>query len=198
MSIERSMGESMNCLIDTLNQAVKREGEKIFRLAVRCVESLKKGGKLLIFGNGGSAADAQHVAAEFVNRFKMERAPLPAIALTTDSSVLTSIGNDYDFRQVFSKQVRALARKGDIVMGISTSGTSPNVVTALEEAKAIGAYTVLLAGQGGHGVEDAVDMAICVPSRDTPRIQEVHLFMEHVFCDLVEQLYFGVRCDRSH
>ena len=178
-------------LSSLLRLTIEREGDKLLEVSRRCVECLKGGGKLLIFGNGGSAADAQHVAAEFVNRFRMERTPLPAIALTTDTSILTSIGNDYDFVEIFSKQVRALARPVDMVLGISTSGNSPNVIKALDEARTIGAFTVLLAGEGGKGHSGTYDVVISVPSSDTPRIQEVHLFLEHAFCDLVERSYFG-------
>ena len=178
-------------LVSLLALTLEREGKKLIEVSKRCVECMKKGGKLLIFGNGGSAADAQHIAAEFVNRFRLERTPLPAIALTTDTSILTSIGNDYHFDEIFSKQVMALARAGDMALGISTSGTSANVIKALDVARTIGIFTVLLAGEGGMRHSEKYDVVISVPSSDTPRIQEVHLFLEHAFCDLVERSYFG-------
>ena len=198
MNLETIFEGSKKALLETLEQAFCQEGQKVILLARECVGRIKAGGKVLIFGNGGSAADAQHVAAEFVNRFRMERAPLPAMALTTDTSIITSIGNDYDFSDIFSKQVKALATPRDIVLGISTSGTSPNVIKALDEGRAIGAYTVLLAGRGGEGFKQRFDLVLSVPSTDTPRIQEVHLFFEHMLCEFVERIYFGERHDRSH
>jgi D-sedoheptulose 7-phosphate isomerase len=144
-------------------------------------------------GNGGSAADCQHTAAEFVNRFRLERQPLPAIALTTDTSNITAIGNDYSFDEIFSKQVQALASAGDVVAGISTSGNSPNVIRAFEEARKVGAVTVCLTGAGGGRMKGMCHLELCVPSDDTPRIQEVHIFILHLVCDLVEQQLFGNR-----
>ena len=146
--------------------------------------------QILIFGNGGSAADAQHLAAELVNRFKKERAPMPAIALTTDTSILTAIANDYDFSEVFSKQILALGKKGDIALGISTSGKSSNVIEALKVAKKLGLYTVGLSGGNGGLMRDFCDYLILVPSRETPRIQEGHLLFLHIFSELLEELIF--------
>ncbi len=148
--------------------------------------ALKAGNKILLFGNGGSAADAQHLAAEFVNRFVIERPPLPAIALTTDTSIITSIGNDYDFAEIFSKQIRAIGRKGDIAWGMSTSGTSVNVVKGLEAAKKIGMVTIGLTGRDGGDVAKIVDHALNVSSTSTPRIQEVHITVGHVICEMVD------------
>jgi D-sedoheptulose 7-phosphate isomerase len=148
--------------------------------------ALKAGNKILLFGNGGSAADAQHLAAEFVNRFIIERPPLPAIALTTDTSVITSIGNDYDFSDIFSKQIRAIGQKGDIAWGMSTSGTSANVLKALEVAKKIGMVTIGLTGRDGGDVAKIVDHALNVSSTSTPRIQEVHITVGHVICEMVD------------
>ncbi len=153
-------------------------------------ETLRQGGKILLFGNGGSAADAQHLAAEFVNRFQIERPPLAALALTTDTSVLTSIANDYDFQEVFAKQVRALGKAGDAALGLSTSGRSPNVVLALEAARQMGLKTIALSGGDGGPVAAAADVAIVVPSRSTPRIQEVHITIGHILCELVDYLLF--------
>jgi D-sedoheptulose 7-phosphate isomerase len=148
------------------------------------------GGKVLLFGNGGSAADAQHLAAEFVNRFQVERPPLAAVALTTDTSILTAVANDYDFREIFAKQVRALGRPGDAAVGISTSGNSPNVVAGLKAARELGLKTLALSGGGGGPVAAAADLALVVPSQNTPRVQEVHITVGHILCDLVDYLLF--------
>jgi D-sedoheptulose 7-phosphate isomerase len=152
-------------------------------------EAFKAGRKLLLFGNGGSAADAQHIAAEFMNRFLIERPPLPAIALTTDTSVLTSIANDYAFDEVFSKQVKALGKKGDVALGITTSGSSGNVLKALRAAKKLGMITIALTGEGGKAASLA-DIPLQIPSRSTPRIQEAHIAVGHILCDLTDTLLF--------
>ena len=148
--------------------------------------ALKAGNKILLFGNGGSAADAQHLAAEFVNRFVIERPPLPAIALTTDSSIITSIGNDYDFSEVFSKQIRAIGQAGDIAWGISTSGNSANVLKGLEVAKKIGLVTIAFTGKDGGNIAKIADFSINVSSSVTARIQEAHITAGHAICDLVD------------
>jgi len=165
-------------------------GEQVLAAARLLVEVFQAGGRVLIFGNGGSAADAQHLAAEFVNRFQVERPPLAALALTTDTSILTSIGNDYDFREIFVKQVRALGKPGDLAWGISTSGNSPNVVAGLTTARELGLRTLALSGGDGGPVAAAAQMALTVPSRNTPRVQEVHITVGHVLCDLVDYLMF--------
>jgi D-sedoheptulose 7-phosphate isomerase len=144
------------------------------------------GGKLLIFGNGGSAADAQHMAAELVNRFQRERAALAAIALTTDTSVLTSIGNDYSFDRVFARQIEALGSRGDVALGISTSGDSPSVVTALETARRRGLATIALTGRDGGAAGRAADVHVNVPDESTARVQEVHRTLIHAICELIE------------
>jgi len=169
---------------------INLEGKKIIEVALLAKKVISKKGKILIFGNGGSAADAQHLAAELVNRFKKERAPLPAIALTTDTSILTAISNDYDFSEVFSKQILALGKKGDMALGISTSGKSPNVIEALKVAKKLGLYTVGLSGGDGGFMKDFCDYLILVPSRETPRIQEGHLLFLHIFSELLEEILF--------
>jgi len=148
--------------------------------------ALKAGNKILLFGNGGSAADAQHLAAEFVNRFVIERPPLPAIALTTDTSVITSIGNDYDFSEIFSKQIRAIGQKGDIAWGMSSSGASANVIKGLEAARKIGMVTIGLTGRDGGEIARIVDHSLNVFSTSTPRIQEVHITVGHVICEMVD------------
>ncbi len=157
--------------------------------------SLLNNGKILACGNGGSAADAQHFAAELVNRFEMERPPLAAIALTTDSSILTSIGNDYSFEEIFSKQVRALAQPGDVLLAISTSGNSPNVIEAIRAAHERDARVVALTGKGGGLIGEMLapdDVHLCVPNDRTARIQEVHLLTLHCLCDGIDCLFLGV------
>jgi len=176
-----------NLLKDRL---VAEQSGQVAAAARLLASTLKGGGKILLFGNGGSAADAQHLAAEFVNRFLIERPPLAALALTTDTSILTSIANDYDFLEVFAKQVRALGRPGDAALGLSTSGNSANVVRALEVARRLGLKTLALSGGDGGPVAAAAELAIVVPSKSTPRIQEVHITIGHVLCDLVDFLLF--------
>jgi D-sedoheptulose 7-phosphate isomerase len=146
-----------------------------------------RGGKLLLCGNGGSAGDAQHIAGEFVGRFLRERRAVPAIALTTDTSILTAIGNDYGFDQIFSRQAEAHVSKGDVFVGISTSGASENVLRAFEVASERGATTIALTGNGGGALAAAADIALTVPSTSTPRIQEAHIVIAHVLCDLAER-----------
>jgi len=164
--------------------------DRIIQLVDAITGALKKGNKILLFGNGGSAADAQHIAGEFVNRFLIERPPLPAVALTTDTSVLTSIGNDYDFSEIFSKQIRALGQEGDIAWGFSTSGTSVNVIKALEAAKKKGLVTIGLTGRDGGGVGLISDYHLNVPSNVTPRVQEIHIVISHAICELVDWKLF--------
>ncbi len=168
----------------------EREQEKIIAAAKRLIETLKAGGKILIFGNGGSAADAQHMAAELVNRFRRDRAPLPALALTTDTSILTAIANDYSFDEVFAKQVQALGNKGDVALGISTSGRSKNVLLGLAVAREQGLFTLGLSGGDGGEMAAVCDLLLIVPSPETPRIQEGHLFFIHLVCELVEEMLF--------
>ena len=153
-------------------------------------EALTNGNKLLVMGNGGSAADSQHFVAEIVGRFKMERKALPAVALSTDTSILTAIGNDYGFESIFSRQVEALATSGDIVIGLSTSGNSPNVLKALNLAHELGCRTIGLLGKDGGSISPACDLALVVPITDTPRIQEGHITIIHIVCDLVEKALF--------
>ena len=159
---------------------------KLVNVVEAITSALKAGNKILLFGNGGSAADAQHLAAEFVNRFVIERPPLPAIALTTDSSVITSIGNDYDFSEVFSKQIRAIGQAGDIAWGISTSGSSSNVLKGLEVAKKMGLLTVAFTGKDGGNIAKIADFSINVSSSVTARIQEAHITAGHAICELVD------------
>lgn len=173
---------------------VRESTDDLLRLADWIRETFADGGKLLIFGNGGSAADAQHLAAEFVNRFLINRRPLPALALTTDSSVLTAIGNDFSFDQVFVKQVQALGRPEDLALGISTSGTSANVVKGMQAAREIGMRTAALTGgtvRPGGDLAALCDLVLNVPADSTPHIQETHLWIEHVLCEIVEKQLFG-------
>jgi len=159
---------------------------KIVKVVDAVTAALKGGSKILLFGNGGSAADAQHIAAEFVNRFIIERPPLPAIALTTDTSIITSIANDYDFSEIFAKQIRAIGQPGDVAWGLSTSGTSSNVVKALETAKKVEMITIGLTGRDGGHIARIVDHSLIVPSNSTPRVQEVHVTIGHVICEMVD------------
>src|SRR5450759_3591509 len=176
-------------LADTiaLHERVRQDPRPVLAAAAAIVDALKRGGKLLLFGNGGSAADAQHVAAELVGRFQRERAALAAIALTTDTSVLTSIANDYAYDRVFARQIEALGRAGDVAFGISTSGGSPNVVAALVAARALGLQTIALTGKDGGAVGRAAAIHVNVPSESTARVQEVHRTLLHVMCDVVER-----------
>jgi D-sedoheptulose 7-phosphate isomerase len=173
-----------------LHERVKHADPRpVTEAAAVIVESLRQNGQLLTFGNGGSAADAQHVASELVGRFLRERRGLAAVALTTDTSILTSIANDDAFERVFARQVEALGRRGDVALGITTSGRSPNVVAAFETARELGLRTIALTGGDGGSVGRLVDVHINVPSDSTPRVQEVHRTLLHVICDLVEQAF---------
>lgn len=174
-----------------LKNFIEKEKEKILEVVFLCKEIISQGKKILIFGNGGSAADAQHLAAELVNRFKKERMPLPAIALTTDTSIITAISNDYDFSEIFAKQIQALGNKGDLALGISTSGRSSNVIKGLKRAKDLELYTVGLGGGDGGLMKEYCDYLILVPSYNTPRIQEGHLFFLHIFSELLEEIIFS-------
>lgn len=163
--------------------------EKIRIVAELIEQMFRRGNKLLIAGNGGSAGDAQHIAAEFVSRFFYDRPGLPAIALTTDTSMLTAIGNDYGFDRIFSRQLQAQGVSGDIFIGISTSGNSPNIIAAIKEAKQLGINTIALCGNGGS-LPDLADYALEVPSLSTPHVQECHIVIGHIVCGLVEELIF--------
>ncbi|MFO1433599.1 MAG: D-sedoheptulose 7-phosphate isomerase [Candidatus Competibacteraceae bacterium] len=163
--------------------------EPITRAAEAIVAALKNGNKLLLCGNGGSAADAQHIAAELTGRYlSTTRRPLPAIALTTDTSALTAIGNDFGFDSIFARQVEALTKKGDVLLGISTSGKSPNVAAAITAAKACDCRTIGLLGRNGGPIAELVDVAIIVPSNETPHIQEMHITIGHLFCGIVDKM----------
>ncbi len=173
-----------------LHERVAASGQAVLeRAAAEIVAALKQGGKVLVFGNGGSASDAQHVAAELVGRFERERPGMAAVALTSDPSVLTSVANDYGFEQVFARQIEALGRAGDVALAISTSGRSPNVLAALTAARDRGMRTIAVTGRDGGAAGASADLHLNVPSNSTPRIQEVHRTLLHVLCDLVERAF---------
>lgn len=157
------------------------------KLIVKC---LKQGNKIILFGNGGSAADAQHIAGELVGRFKKERKALAAISLATDTSVLTCLGNDYGFKYIFSRQIQALAKKGDVIIALSTSGKSPNILQAISEAKKMGCKIIALTGEKGTPSDVQIDVCIKIPSQNTPRIQEAHITIGHIWCEIVEEQIF--------
>lgn len=192
--MKKSIKQVINILKSSadLNLKLAETGsEKIVEAADCITESLKSGGKVLICGNGGSAADSQHIAAEFTGRFLKERKALPAIALTTDSSVLTAVGNDYGFNMIFSRQVEALGRCGDVLVGISTSGKSENVILALKKAKELNMKSIVFTGSDSNcPMAQCSDIVINVPSTEIPRIQEVHITIGHIICDLVENRLF--------
>ncbi len=189
---ERRVNRSIRASIDTKELLLKSPEliSIVARVAEVMVEAFQKGNKILLFGNGGSAADAQHIAAEFVGRFAFDRPALPALALNVNTSCITAIGNDYGFDRVFSRQLEALARGGDVAVGITTSGQSPNILHAMSTAKKMGLHTVGLTGFRGRALKDAVEYAICAPSTETPRIQECHILIGHVIAELVEQTIF--------
>jgi D-sedoheptulose 7-phosphate isomerase len=164
---------------------------KLVDVSSICINTFKKDGKILIAGNGGSAADAQHFAGELVSRFHFDRPALSAIALTTDSSVITAIGNDYGYEDVFARQIQAHGRSGDVFIAISTSGNSANILKAIQTAKAIGLVVIGLTGRSGGKMKDMCDICLCAPSDSTPRIQECHLFFEHTLCACIEESLFG-------
>jgi D-sedoheptulose 7-phosphate isomerase len=182
--IARESIEAKKAFFDSHSGSVALAAELI-------INSVKTGGKILIFGNGGSAADAQHIAAELVNRLNYDRPPIAAIALTTDTSILTSVGNDSSFAELFERQLRALGRRGDVVLAISTSGNSPNVLRAVDAARELGMKTIGLAGRDGGKLADTVDVALVVEARSTQRIQETHITIGHILCELVEDAIHG-------
>jgi len=169
---------------------IQENRDYLYKVFTEIALSLESGGTVFICGNGGSAADAQHIAAELVGRFLIDRKPLPAVALTTDTSILTAVGNDFGFDTVFERQIDALGRKGDVLLGISTSGNSENVVKAVVKAKEKGLLTVAFLGKDGGKLKEIVDFPVVVKSFSTPRIQEVHLTLGHVMCDFIEKFLF--------
>ncbi len=180
--IKKIMVESSNIILNSIKLS-----EKIEESINEIIKCFKRGNKIIVFGNGGSAADAQHIVAEFIGRFQKERKSLPAISLTTDSSIITSLANDYSYSIVFSRQCESLVSKGDVVIGISTSGKSKNVEEGIKTAKKRGAITIGLLGGDGGTIKDFTDISIIVPSTNTARIQEVHRVIYHIICDVVEK-----------
>ena len=176
--------------ISVKKRFVNDNADTIIEVANLIADTFNSGGKLLLFGNGGSAADASHIAAEFVNRFKMERPAFPAIALNTDMAVLTSIANDYSYDSVFERQLKALGQAGDVVIAISTSGSSPNVIKAVETAKRKKIKTIAFTGEKGDRLASQSDYVFAIPSNNTPRIQETHITLAHVLCQMVEEILF--------
>lgn len=174
-------------LIETLKIVGDTMGPAVQKLADEIVKSFKAGGKVILMGNGGSAGDAQHIAAEFVGRYKKERKSYPALALNTNTSTVTAVGNDYGYDMVFSRQVEGFAKAGDVVIGISTSGKSPNVYKALELAKKMGCFTAAFLGKDGGTIKDIADISLIVKTQNTPRVQECHIFLGHTLCELVEK-----------
>lgn len=177
--------------IDTAQNTLKALVDDVSKAGNIMVESLKSGNKIMICGNGGSAADAQHFAAELSGRYMEDRDAISAIALTTDTSALTAIGNDFGFEYIFSRQVEALARSGDVLLAISTSGTSENILKAINVAKSKNCKVIGLSGKGGGSMNDYVDLNIIIPSSSTPRIQEMHLLIEHILCSIIERAYIA-------
>jgi D-sedoheptulose 7-phosphate isomerase len=181
--IERALYESIS-----IKQKLIQQSDTIEKIAREIANRIMKGGKVILFGNGGSAADAQHIACELIGKFKHVRAPYPAIALTTNTSTITAIANDMGFENIFERQVEALASEKDVVIGISTGGRSINVIKGIEAAKKRGAFTIVLTGERGEALANMADIAIIVPSKETPRIQEAHITIGHIICELVEEL----------
>ena len=184
------MEESIKADLDKHRQALvllEKQSKILAKIASLFIECLNAGGKIIFLGNGGSAADAQHLAAELVGRFKKDRKPFAAIALTTDTSILTAIGNDMGFEKIFSRQIEALAKNKDLIVGISTSGISKNIIKAIEKAKTLGLKSIGFLGRNGGRVGNLVDIALTISSDNTPSIQEMHILAGHIICGLVEE-----------
>lgn len=185
--IEKSLNESISVKSEVLSNSVGT----ITKIATMAVDALRDGHSLYFMGNGGSAADAQHISGELVGRYKKDRKSLPALALTTDTSVLTAISNDFGYEYCFEKQVEAFVKNGDVVFGLSTSGNSTNIINALKLAGKIGAKTIGFTGRDGGKIKDIVDVCLMVPSSETPRIQECHITVGHILCSIIENELFG-------
>ena len=189
MDYEELVREELRGAAETLRRVAEERAAAVAELAALVVETLESGGRVLACGNGGSAADAQHFAAELVGRFETERRPLPAVALTTDTSILTAVGNDYGYEVIFSRQVLALGREGDLLLALSTSGNSPNVLAAVEAARGLGMRVAVLAGRDGGRLAPLADAALVVPVRRTCRIQEGHEAALHTICRVVDEAF---------
>jgi D-sedoheptulose 7-phosphate isomerase len=181
--------EEFNSHLETINNVMNHMESDVEAAATIVVEALKSGNKILLCGNGGSAADAQHIAAELTGRYKTQRRGLPGIALTTDTSALTAIGNDYGYDRVFDRQVESLANKGDVIIGISTSGNSKNVINALKLGHEIGCKTIGLTGRDGGAMNEVCNINLVVPSHNTPRIQEMHILFGHTICQIIDDSF---------
>ncbi len=190
MKTEEKIKQIIKENISTQNKIIAKQAPLISKIAQAMISTIKKGGQIIIFGNGGSAADSQHMAAELVGRFKKERKAIKAVALTTNSSSLTAIANDYSFDFIFSRQIEALGAKKDLALGISTSGNSLNVINGVVKAKSLGLTTVALTGAGGGRLAKAAKISLVVPSKETPRIQEAHILIIHILCQLIEEGLF--------
>lgn len=186
MDMKTTVVREFELHLETINAVMNNMEEELAKAAALAADVLKRGNKILLCGNGGSAADAQHIAAELTGRYKIERRGLPGIALTTDTSALTAIGNDYGYNRVFDRQVEALANEGDLLIGISTSGNSANVISALKLAKEMGCATVGFSGRDGGAMTELCDVNLVVPSDDTPRIQEMHILFGHTICQIID------------
>ena len=182
----RIINDEFNSHLETIKKVLEKNQQDLEKVSIIAVETLKNGNKILLFGNGGSAADAQHIAAELTGRYKTERRGLPGIALTTDTSALTAIGNDYGYDRVFDRQVESLAQSGDMLIGISTSGNSKNVISALKLGKELGCKTVGFSGRDGGAMNEVCDINLIVPSDNTPRIQEMHILFGHTMCQIID------------
>ena len=190
-SVNEVIAKEFEAHLKTIQAVIGNMESSLEEAANLVVNTLKNGNKVLLCGNGGSAADAQHIAAELTGRYKTERKGLPAIALTTDTSALTAISNDYGYAKVFDRQVEALANKGDLLIGISTSGNSDNIISALTTAKELGCSILGLSGHDGGKMNDICDVNLVVPSDDTPRIQEIHILLGHTLCQIVDDAFEG-------
>jgi len=188
--MNKTIENELNSHLEVTKMVLKM-GEEIEKASQLIIETLKNGNKILLCGNGGSASDAQHIAAELVGRYKIERGGLPAIALTTDTSILTAVGNDYGYDRVFQRQVEALAQQGDVVIGISTSGNSENVIKALKSAEELGCKTIGFSGKGGGKMREVCHILLDVPSDNTPRIQEMHILFGHTICQVIDEVFRG-------
>lgn len=184
--MKNTIKKELTSHLQTINAVIENMSDIIQEASVLAVETLKRGNKILLFGNGGSAADAQHIAAELTGRYKKERRGLPALALTTDTSALTAIGNDYGYDRVFDRQVESLALKGDLLVGISTSGNSVNIINAFQVGKRLGCKILGLSGCDGGAMNDFCDVNLIVPSFNTPRIQEMHILFGHTICQIID------------
>ena len=189
-AMSASIAAHIEASMATKQRVLEGDTAVLGEIAQIVIEALRRGNKVLFFGNGGSAADSQHLAAELIGRFRRERAALPALALTTDSSILTALANDYSYDIVFSRQLQAFGRAGDVALGITTSGNSANVLRAMETARALGMKTIGFTGESGGKLKGLVDVCFCVPSRETSHIQEMHITVGHAVCEMIERELF--------